>query len=441
MMARNTVVPLRPVAITEDSLAYAFADRHKDDLRYDHKAGRWLLWNGNYWRVDELGQAIEDASELCRGYAAAGGPEKELGKRKTIMAVEALARSKPTLATTTDALNADPWLLGTPRGTIDLKTGILREARPQDLISRVTAVAPAQENSECPLWERFLHQSCNGDHETIRFLQRMAGYCLTGDISEQLLFFVFGSGGNGKSVFLETISGIMGDYAETAAMETFTASSFDRHSTELAMLAGARLVTASETEEGRAWAAAKIKQLTGGDKITARFMRQDNFTFRPQFKLLIVGNHRPVLRNVDDAARRRFRLIPFTIKPGRPDRNLPEKLRAEWPQILRWMIDGCLDWQTEGIGSSERVTKETDDYFAEQDLLGQWIEENCLVSKAVDFTPSRALFGDYQRWCEKAGEKCVTEKSMVEDLKKRGFQQLRKEFARGFLGIGLRNLG
>ena len=155
--------------------------------------------------------------------------------------------------------------------------------------------------------------------ELQRFLQQMAGYCLTGDISEHALFFVYGTGGNGKGVFLNTVAGILGDYAATAAMDTFTASQGDRHPTDLAMLRGARLVTAAETEEGRAWAESRIKQLTGGDPITARFMRQDFFTFQPAFKLVIVGNHKPVLRNVDEAARRRFNIIPFTRKPPKPD--------------------------------------------------------------------------------------------------------------------------
>ena len=178
----------------------------------------------------------------------------------------------------------------------------------------------------------------------VRFLRQWFGYSLT-ETREHALVFVFGPGGNGKSVFLNVMTGILGDYAATATMDAFIASHGDRHSTDVAMLRGSRLVTCSETEEGRQWAEARIKQLTGGDPITARFMRQDNFTYVPQFKLTIVGNHRPLLRTVDDAQRRRFNLVPFTHKPASPDRELERKLRADWPAILRWAIDGCADWR------------------------------------------------------------------------------------------------
>jgi putative DNA primase/helicase len=194
---------------------------------------------------------------------------------------------------------------------------------------------------ECPRWLTFLDEATGKDVELIGFLQRWCGYCLTGDIREHALVFCYGPGGNGKTVMLNTISGILGDYAKTAAMETFVASQFEHHPTDLAMLCGARLVTAAETEEGRAWAETKIKQLTGGDPISARFMRQDFFTYRPHFKLMIIGNFEPALRNVDDAARRRFNVMPFTRKPPVVDKTLEDKLHSEWSGILRWMIEGC----------------------------------------------------------------------------------------------------
>ncbi len=194
---------------------------------------------------------------------------------------------------------------------------------------------------------------------------------------------MFGPGGNGKTVFLNTLTSIMRDYAKVAAMETFTASHSERHPTDLAMLRGARLVTASETEEGRTWAETRIKQMTGGDLISARFMRQDFFTYRPQFKLTIIGNHKPVLRNVDDAARRRFNLAPFVHKPPQPDRDLELKLREEAPAILRWMIEGCLTWQKNGLVRPESVVAATSAYFEAQDLFGQWLEDHC------DFEPEQ----------------------------------------------------
>jgi putative DNA primase/helicase len=222
-----------------------------------------------------------------------------------------------------------------------------------------------------------LNDATNGDAELIRYLQQIAGYVLTGATSEHVLFFIYGLGGNGKTVFLNTLTAILSEYAQTAAMDTFTASKYDRHPTDLAMLKGARLVTASETEEGRKWAEAKIKQMTGGDPITARFMRRDYFTYQPEFKLVIIGNHKPCLDNVDDAMRRRLNIIPFTNKPSTPDPDLESKLREEWPAILRWMIEGCLDWQQNGFLRPNVVSDATSSYFEDQDLLGQWLNECC----------------------------------------------------------------
>lgn len=261
----------------------------------------------------------------------------------------------------------------------------------------------------------------------IRFLQQICGYCLTGSTQEHALFFFYGPGGNGKSVFLNTVSGVVGDYTVTAAMETFTASQHDRHSTELAMLRGARLVTASETEEGRAWAENRIKALTGGDPITARFMRQDNFTFRPAFKLLIAGNHKPVLKNVDDAARRRFNILPFIRKPVRPDPELEAKLRSEWPGILRWMIEGAVMWQATGLVRPDAVEDETNAYFEAQDTFGQWLADECVVEidNAHRWESAADLFHSWKNYAETRGEISGTQKAFGDRMSSRGFKGTR----------------
>jgi len=251
--------------------------------------------------------------------------------------------------------------------------------------------------------------------------------------------FGSGSGGNGKSVFLNTVTGILADYAVTAAMDTFTASFGDRHPTELAMLRGARLVTASETEEGRLWAESKIKQMTGGDPITARFMRQDHFTFRPTFKLTIIGNHQPVLRNVDEAMRRRLKILPFNRRPAYPDLHLEQKLKAEWPGILRWMIEGCLDWQRTGLASAAGVTTATAEYFAEQDLLAQWLEETCDVEpdNNAKWETSSDLFASWCIYAKAAGEEPGTMKRFGPALRQKGLRPFRTMNHRGFRGIQL----
>jgi putative DNA primase/helicase len=318
------------------------------------------------------------------------------------------------------------------------------EADQEDFITKKTAVVPADplRGDGCPLWLDFLNQATQGDQDLIRFMQQIAGYALTGDIREHALFFIYGPGGNGKGVFVNTITKVLGDYATTAAMDTFTASQSDRHPTDLAKLKGARLVTASETEEGRAWAESRIKALTGGDRISARFMRQDFFEFDPAFKLLIVGNHKPVLRNVDEAARRRFNMIPFIHKPERPDKQLEEKLKPEWPGILRWMIDGCLDWQQHGLIRPAVVKEATAEYFSEQDSVHQWIEE-CCETGGRDISDTTAnLFASWTAWATANGEKSGTTKWFNQVLQRQGFEPVREtpnhRGKRGFLRVSVK---
>ncbi|WP_453963882.1 phage/plasmid primase, P4 family [Bradyrhizobium elkanii] len=363
--------------ISEDGTALAFAERHENNLRFDHDAGRWYRWYGTHWKQDRTQLAFSEARDLVRELSLDQPQRIKNVTSKANFAgnVEKLARADRRLVTTQELWDRDPFLIGTPGGTVDLRTGVLRDSWPEDMITRITAVTPT-EIASCPRFLEFLQQATKGDDKLIRFLQVVCGYAMTGITREHLLVFIYGPGGNGKSVFLNTIGGVLGDYHTAAAMETFTESHHDRHPTDLAMLRAARLVTCAETSEGRAWAETRIKQLTGGDPITARFMRRDFFTYEPTFQLLIVGNHKPKLRNITEAMRRRLAILPFVHAPSKPDHELEEKLRAEWPSIMRWMIEGCLAWQKEKcIERPEIVLDTTREYFAEQDLLGQWIEE------------------------------------------------------------------
>jgi putative DNA primase/helicase len=426
--------------ITEDSAAVTFVERHGPELRYCHSAGVWYRWNNLIWRRDEKCLAFHWARLLIRQLVESESPKVRgiTSKVSFCGGVEKFAQRDPAVAVTIDNWDQDPWLLGTPSGTIDLRTGKLQPANPNDGITKSTLVAPTA--TGCPTWLKFLNEATGGNQELIRFLQQWLGYCLTGSTREHALIFVYGPGGNGKTVFLETTTKIIGDYATTAAMETFTASKNDRHPTDLAMLRGARLVTASETEQGHAWAEARIKTLTGGDRVTARFMRQDFFQYDPQFKLTIIGNHKPVLRSVDEAMRRRMNMVPFLVKPAVIDRQLEEKLLAEAPGILQWMIEGCLDWQANGLVRPEIVKAATDDYFSEQDVFGQWIEDCCEVKLGGDrfWDRSSDLFASWMDYARKAGEEPGTQKSFANDLRKRGFLKHRDGSARGFKFIRLR---
>lgn len=349
---------------SDEALALKFAERHAGDMRYVASWGHWLHFDGKHWRPDETLTGTRFARDVCRSAAAecGGHVAHKLASSGTIHAVERLARADSRLAARIDQFDADPWLLNTPDGVIDLRTSKKSEHKATDYCTKITAVSPG---GYCPLWNKVLTQIFAGDQVLIDYLQRVAGYFLTGSTAEHVLFFCYGTGANGKSTVLNTLSGIMASYCAVAQMETFTASKADRHPTELAMLRGARLVTANETEQGRRLAEARIKSVTGGDPITARQMRQDPFTFFPQFKLAMAGNHKPGLSGVDEAIRRRIHLIPFAVKIPEEDRDqdLPEKLKAEWPGILAWMIEGCLKWQAIGLKPPDAVKKATEIYL------------------------------------------------------------------------------
>ena len=336
--------------VTEDTAARVFAQQFEGRMIFCHDHGKWFEFEGGIWRVKKQPVAFHYARELARRLSIVAKNGQSLQKTRFASGVETFCRADPTFSRLASQWDQHPFLLGTPDGTVNLHTGYLMAPNPQDYITKSTAVAPLNEE-ECPRWKAFLTQATNGDAEMVRFLQQICGYALTGDTREQALFFIYGNGGNGKGVFLNTLSHLIGSYAATATMDAFTASRRNSSgpSPDIAMLAGARLVSASETEEGVPWAEARLKALTGGDDITARFNRQDNFTFRPIFKLLIIGNYQPVLSNVDDAMRRRFNMIPFVHKPYHKDPQLEANLRNEWPGILRWMINGCLDWQSNGL--------------------------------------------------------------------------------------------
>jgi putative DNA primase/helicase len=440
----NPAASLDGFDLTEDGIGLAFAKAHQDLLRYDHSIGRWFQWTGKAWRQDETRLAFSWARRTCRQLANEAGAEGKLlvvlAKAATAAAVERFAQSDPALAVTSAIWDSDPFLLGTPSGTLDLRTGELRDTFMEDFITKLTSVTPSV-MPDCPSWRAFLGQVTQGNAGLILFLKQWCGYCLTGDIREHALVFAHGPGSNGKGVFLNVVRSIMGNYARNAAMDTFTASHSDKHPTDLAMLRGARMVTASETEEGRAWAEARIKALTGGDPITARFMRQDFFEFHPTFKLTIVGNHKPVLRNVDAAARRRINMVPFLYKPPIKDKELEAKLLKEAPGILRWMIEGCLYWQENGLTRPDIVVQATAEYFSEQDTVHKWMEETCLLGATQSDTLA-VLFKSWSDYALANGERPGTTKWFTQTLARLGCEAVKhtpgNHGKRGFKGIGIK---
>jgi putative DNA primase/helicase len=433
---------LCPPEYSDDDLALKFAGRHSHHLRYVAEAGRWMKYDGQRWTEEktlEVTDLVRQANRrAAKGAARVHGPGKLSGfcSTKTIGAVEKLARSDRRLVATIDQWDTNPFLLNTPAGVVDLKTGELRPHRPNDYMTKITAVAP---HGECPVFQSFLHRVTAGDQEIQAYFARVFGYALTGSIKEHALFFCCGSGGNGKSVLLNAISNILGDYAQTTPIETFTASKQDRHPTELADLRGARLVTVSETEEGRHWAEAKLKALTGGDKIKARKMRQDFSEFTPCFKLIVAGNHKPALRSVDESMKRRLNLIPFdvTIPKADRDHDLPEKLKAEYPGILKWMLQGCLEWLRIGLQPPTAVTNATADYMENEDTLSAWIAERCEKSPQA-FETSGSLFRSWSDFADATGEYVGSIKEFSQKLEKHGFVKKRTAIGTIFRGIDLK---
>ena len=423
-------------AFSEEDLALRFSRLHMDELRFVAKWGQWYRYDGQRWKPDDTRKTFSLARELCRNVATKAKPRdaKAIANAKTRMAVVSLASDDRRHAATVDQWDADPWLLNTPDGVIDLRNGKVRVTRADDYMTKITSISP-DANCPTPLFSAFLDKVTAEDKALQSFLARISGYSLTGLTIEHALFFLYGTGRNGKGVFLNTLIGILGDYHRAAPIETFTATNSEKHPTELAMLRGARLVTSTETEEGRNWAESRIKMLTGGDPVSARFMRQDFFEYLPRFKLVISGNHKPGLRSVDEAIKARFNLIPFavTIPPEERDMELGAKLVAEYPGILAWMIQGCLEWQKVGLAPPNAVKEATDKYLDSEDKIKRWIEECCKVGPDY-WTENRLLYPCYREWCEASGETVGPEKKFRDILETKGFSRVaRKE--RGFAGL------
>lgn len=414
---------------SEDTLAVRMAEVHAGSLVHATLLAKWFKLCEQGWEPEKTPLAFDLARNVCRAETVTS-----IGS-KLVAGVLKMCAADPRIAVPPEIFDANPWILNTMTGAVELKTGQLRPHRPDDYCTKWAPIGPG---GECPMFHEFMRTIFAGDIELVAFLQRFFGYVLTGLTDEHAMLFFYGTGANGKSVLLTTITGILGKYHKVAPIDTFTVTSTTQHPTDLAGLMGARLVTAIETEEGRRWAEAKIKALTGGDPITARFMRQDFFEYIPNFKLIVAGNHKPGLRSVDEAIRRRFHLVPFnvTIRPDKRDKHLANKLKSEWPGILQWMIDGCLKWQAGGLKPPKSVIDATNEYLQSEDLVSAWIEDRCECKASFKDTAAR-LFASWKAWAELNGEFVGSQKQFAEKLQSRGFERkaIGHKNARGFAGI------
>lgn len=429
---------------SEDGIATAFARKYGRDWRYCAPWGQWFVWDGRRWSTDRTLAVFDLARGICRAASKLAEKQSEqtkLASAATTAAVERFARADRVHAATTDEWDANPWALNTPGGVIDLKTGVLRPHARAERHTRMATASLGGSAAPCR-WLRFLDDITVGNVELQRYLQRVVGYCLTGTTGEHALFFLYGTGSNGKSVFINVVSALLGDYAANASMETFMDTRNERHPTDLAGLRGARFVSSIETEQGRHWNEAKLKAITGGDKISARFMRQDFFEYIPQFKLAIAGNHKPSIRNVDEAIKRRLHLIPFTvtIPPHKRDKKLLEALLAERDGIMTWAVAGCLAWQREGLNPPHIVVEATQEYFEDEDPFRDFLALDCELSQRNKV----ACASLYQRWrmrCEERGEPPGNIRWFMEQLISRGFVRVRLHGGvKGVAGLALKPL-
>jgi putative DNA primase/helicase len=437
--------------LSDQWLADRVVAAQRGNLRFVPQKGQFLAWSQTRWQPDAELLAEDIVKRELRAIAneigRQGATEKEqAGTEKAAVAICAsakvpaiamLVKSDRAIAVTMAALDHDPWVLNTPGGLVDLRTGVLGPAVPDALATKSTTVPP-DFSGPATRWFAFLDEATGGDADLQAYLQRLCGYLLTGSTREQQLTFIFGPGGNGKSVFLNVLSGILGDYSRTASMDTFTASHSEKHTTDVAMLTGARLVTASETAAGKRWDEPRLKSLTGGEPVTARFMRQDNFTFTPQFKLVFVGNHKPEIRDVDAAMRRRIQMVPFVVTPKVVDKELSLKLLPEYPAILAWMIRGCLEWQAKGLASPVIVQETTEAYFEAEDAVGRWVRE-CLVAVSGQTITSQTLYLSWREWSNQNGEHTGSLKRLSAAMIARRFERWQDPKTRklGFTGITL----
>jgi P4 family phage/plasmid primase-like protien len=429
------------VPYSDDALAYAFSERHAEELRYLAAKASWLEWDGARWTSERTLRIYDLARVLCREQAdtvKSKNLKRAVAGAGKVAAVERLAKTDRRHATKLDDWDKHPGLV-TPGGTVDLRSGLVRSNRREDFATKMVSVTPDR-TATPTLWLKFLYRVTNQNPDLISYLQRVCGYCLTIETIEHALFFLYGTGQNGKGVFHHTFQAILNDYATTAPMDLFVQQRTQQTDYyALAHLWGARLASAEETESWHRWSESKIKSLTGGDTITSRFLFHDFFDFRPTFKIMITGNNKPAISNVDVAIKRRLQLIPFTvtIPPDERDPKLEDKLKAEYPAILQWMIAGAVEWYRTGLNPPAAVIDASEEYFKAEDRMGLWLEECCDIAKNVSAWTS-SLYKSWSTWTKDRGEEPGSQKRFSQDLANRGFVGEHKRDGAWVLGVTIK---
>ncbi|MBI9103775.1 MAG: hypothetical protein JEY99_15270 [Spirochaetales bacterium] len=409
----------------------------------------WLVWDGNRWKKDDENEIYELASEsINRMFLKSIELEKEEEERlilmehasrnKTIRKIEALVRGatwKREIRITPNKLDTDKFLFNCQNGTIDLTCGRLKSPEREDKITRMSPIE-YDPDAQCPTWLNFLSDIFLKKKETVAYVQKAAGWCLSGDVSVQAMFILYGAGANGKSTFINTIMKIMGDYAASTPTETFMQKNGNTASNDIARLKGTRFVSAMEAERGMKLAEAIIKRLTGNDAVSARFLYGEYFEFIPTFKIFMATNHKPKIGGMDNAIWRRIKLIPFsaTFTKDQQDPALPEKLEKELPGILAWMVEGCLKWFKEGLGEPPEVKHATDEYRQEMSAVESFLEL-CCTREEHAIIQSSHLYEAYKKWSEKNNEYLLSQRSFSMRLSETGLDKVRTASGYHWLSI------
>lgn len=439
--SESDTLPLRPglepgVRLTDVGNGERLARRYADRIRHVHTADEWRIWDGRRWAPDSTNEimrlakatareiymeAVREPDATRRGLIAKHAHASESHRR--LQAMIAQASTEKGIAVESSAFDSDPYLLNLGNGVLDVRNAVLY---PHDPALLITKLAPIDfdKDATCPTWLAFLAKVSAGRQELVSFIQKMAGYCLTGSTDEQVLFFLYGLGANGKTVTIETLRALLGDYVKQASFESLLEQRGGGGGPreDIARLEGARLVTATEAPENRRLNESLIKALTGGDTVTARHLYSGSFEYRPQFKLILAANHRPQIKGGEEAIWRRMRLIPYdvTIPEAERDPDLLAKLLDELPGILNWAIQGCFRWLDERLGVPPDVQAATASYRTEMDTLGDFIVECCEeIPEAIE--TAKALYFRYGQWCDETGENRLTKNQFGRKLTERGF--------------------
>jgi putative DNA primase/helicase len=471
-MSSKKVIPIEdhlPLGLSEEALqvltapfktdlvnARRFCVVHGHEVRYNATEARWYRWDGQRWTADQRLDVQRLASEITalmikagkrlpgddgKAVVAAAAALQGAGKQRAMLELARVQRGMTILA---DELDADPWLLNVANGILDLRTGELGPHDPAKLCTKLAAVAylPPEE-CEAPIWEAYLDSTFGGDQALIAYLQKAVGYSLTGITSEQCFHLLHGLGANGKSTFLEVLGLLLGSYAIESPFETFLSAQRAGNAprNDLARLKGARLVRSAEAAEGARFDEAVIKSLTGGDTIVARYLFAEHFEFKPQFKLWLAANHRPVIRGTDYAIWRRVRLVPFevTIAPEKRDGRLLQKLEQELPGILRWAVQGCLAWQAERLQPPAVVQLASDQYRSESDVMGEFLADCCQIG--LGEVRAGKLYQAYRSWCQDSGHAPLNETNFGRRLTERGYVAEKRGGAKYRRGLQLVDAG